>query len=204
VESLSVLIPAITFGLLAGLKPGPLGVFVIHQTMHRGLFSGFVASLGPIIADGPIIVLTLLLSDQLERIEWFAPLISLAGALYLLKLAYKIYSIKSSVDPSIGKNGSGTALKSAVMISLLNPSVYLFWMTIGSSYIINTSASMAMTFIVGAILSLCFTKFAVAFAIRELGQKFSPRFYAQLLRFLAVPLILFSFQLAYKAYQGFF
>jgi threonine/homoserine/homoserine lactone efflux protein len=40
---------ALTFGVVAGIKPGPLGVYVIHQTMSKGLYSGFLASLAPIV-----------------------------------------------------------------------------------------------------------------------------------------------------------
>ena len=48
---------ALSFGLAAGLKPGPLGIVVIQQTLSRGLRSGLRASMAPLITDGPIAIL---------------------------------------------------------------------------------------------------------------------------------------------------
>ena len=50
---------ALSFGLAAGLKPGPLGVIVIQQTLSRGLPAGVRASLAPLVTDGPIIIAAL-------------------------------------------------------------------------------------------------------------------------------------------------
>jgi hypothetical protein len=47
---------ALSFGLAAGLKPGPLGIIVIQQTLSKGLRAGVRASLAPLITDGPIII----------------------------------------------------------------------------------------------------------------------------------------------------
>jgi threonine/homoserine/homoserine lactone efflux protein len=43
---------ALSFGLAAGLKPGPLGIIVIQQTLSKGLSAGVRASLAPLITDG--------------------------------------------------------------------------------------------------------------------------------------------------------
>ena len=50
---------ALAFGLAAGLKPGPLGVVVIQQTLSHGLPGGLKASMAPLITDGPIIIAAL-------------------------------------------------------------------------------------------------------------------------------------------------
>jgi threonine/homoserine/homoserine lactone efflux protein len=91
---------ALTFGLVAGLKPGPLGVFVIHQTMARGYYQGFIASLAPLLTDGPIILLALLLTLQLNDLNWFISIISIMGSAYLLSISYKILKAPNSINPS--------------------------------------------------------------------------------------------------------
>ena len=40
---------ALSFGLAASIKPGPLGIVVIQQTLSRGLPAGVRASLAPLI-----------------------------------------------------------------------------------------------------------------------------------------------------------
>jgi len=171
---MSFLLAALTFGLVAGLKPGPLGVFVIHQTMSKGTYNGFMASLAPIVTDGPIILLALLLTLQLNDITWFISAISIIGSVYLAHIAYKIFRTPSGINPDSGDNNS--SFTTAVKINFLNPAPYIFWLTIGSSYIFMGSNSDAGVFIFFSIFSLCLTKFGVALAIKKLGEKFNPRF----------------------------
>ena len=139
-------IAAITFGLVAGLKPGPLGVFVIHQTMSKGYFQGFLSSLAPVLTDGPIILLALLLTLQINDLNWFISLISILGAVYLTNISYNIFKAPGSVTPydrGIGKSSLATAVK----INLLNPTPYIFWLVIGTGYILMGSKSDAAIFI---------------------------------------------------------
>jgi threonine/homoserine/homoserine lactone efflux protein len=193
---MSFAIIALTFGLVAGLKPGPLGVFVIHETLTKGLLRGFLASLAPLLTDGPIILLALYLSLHLNDFNWFISIISILGSLYLAYLAYKIYRTPKGINPNSTDNASG--FFTAVKINLLNPSPYLFWLTIGSSYILLGTKVEAGIFIVCVLFSLCLTKYAVAYSIKVLGQRFNPRVYSMLLRSLALPLLLFSAQLMYS------
>jgi threonine/homoserine/homoserine lactone efflux protein len=62
----------LSFGLAAGLKPGPLGVIVIQQALSRGLLAGVRASLAPLITDGPIIIAALWFLSQFKSIDLFA------------------------------------------------------------------------------------------------------------------------------------
>jgi len=187
---------ALTFGLVAGLKPGPLGVFIIHQTLTKGKLQGFIASLAPVLTDGPIILLAMLLTVQLSDLVWFISLVSIAGGIYLAVLAYRIFRLPNSLNPSgkdIGASGLGTAVK----INFLNPAPYVFWLTIGTGYILMGSNTEVAIFISVAIISLCLTKYLVAVAIELLGKKFSQRSYALLLKSLSLPMAVFSAQLIY-------
>ncbi len=188
---------ALTFGLASGLKPGPLGVFVIHQTLSRGIFQGFMSSLAPILTDGPIIILALLLTVQLSELFWFVSLISIFGSIYLANIAYKIFKAPNDINPS-SKDGGKSSLAMAVKINFLSPAPYIFWLTIGSGYLLMGSKSEAAIFIVCALFSLCVTKFAVAVVIKKLGERFNPKLYSYLLRSLSFPLLLFSAQLLYS------
>lgn len=185
---------AFTFALAAGLKPGPLGVFVIHQTMTRGHKQGFIASLAPLITDGPIIFLALLLSSQLKEITGLVALISMVGSVYLASLAIKIFNAPLSINP--GNGGSdGSSLITAIKINFLNPSPYLFWLTIGSSYILMASNAEALLFIFSALITLCLVKYLVALFVNYFGERFDARLYSILLRSLSLPMMLFSIQL---------
>ena len=188
---------ALTFGLVAGLKPGPLGVFIIHETMAKGNFHGFLASLAPLLTDGPIILFALLLTLQLNDLTWFVSAISIVGSAYLIRVAYTIIRSPTSINPS-AQSGGKQSLFTAVKINFLNPSPYLFWLTIGTSYILMATSIEAAIFIIFALFSLCSTKFAVAVLVTKLGSKFSPNLYGAILKSLSLPLMVFSAQLLYS------
>lgn len=185
---------AIMLGLTAGLNPGPLGVFVIHQTLTKGPREGFLASLAPWLTDGPIILATLIVSISLQKIDWFIGFISILGALYLLYLAFKIGSNSHTVGRA-DKEKEITSMFTAVKINFLNPNPYIFWLTIGGSYISKGTKVEAVIFVGCALLTLSLTKFTVAFLLRVLGSRFDPKVYSYLLRSLAIPLLFFSGQL---------
>jgi threonine/homoserine/homoserine lactone efflux protein len=73
---------ALSFGLAAGLKPGPLGIVVIQHTLSRGLPSGVRASLAPLVTDGPIIMAAWWLLSQFKSLHLCAAALSLVGGLY--------------------------------------------------------------------------------------------------------------------------
>lgn len=194
---MSFALAALTFGFVAGLKPGPLGIFVIHQTMSKGHFSGFMASLTPIITDGPIIVLTLILTQQFSDLDWFISGVSICGAIYLAYISYKIVRAPGDIDPYSG-GGGASSLGTAIKINVLNPAPYIFWLTIGSSYLAMGSKIDVVLFIACLSLSLCATKFGVAVLIRKLAGKFNTRIYSIILKALTLPLLAFSIRLMYS------
>lgn len=196
---LSFAVAALTFGVVAGIKPGALGVFIIHQTLSRGPRAGFMASLAPFITDGPIIFAVYLLSFGAAQVDIVHAVISLLGGGYLLWLAFKLMRIPASLNPS---DGSGAAsMFSAIKINALNPSPYLFWMTIGGSYILAGTILQAWVFIFTALVSLCLTKFLVALVVRRVGKAFNEKAFSLLIKSLAFPLLLFAGQLLYAAAQ---
>ena len=128
---------ALSFGLAAGLKPGPLGVIVIQQTLSRGLSAGVRASLAPLITDGPIIIAALWFLSPFKRIELFAAALSLGGGAYLLWLSARMFRVHDS--SLTGTLTSHSSLATAVKVNCLNPGPSLLWCTVGGNYIIRGS-----------------------------------------------------------------
>lgn len=151
---------ALSFGLTAGLKPGPLGILVIQQALSRGLPAGVRASLAPLITDGPIILAALWLLSQVKTIDVLVATLGLVGGIYLLWLSAKMLRINHiSVSEKLR---SGSSLITAVKLNFLNPGPYLFWFTVGGSYIVRGSTSESIVFVVTAIGSLIAAKVLVA------------------------------------------
>lgn len=181
---------ALSFGLAAGLKPGPLGVVVIQQTLSRGLPAGVRASLAPLITDGPIIIAALWLLSRFKTIDLFVAVLSLAGGAYLLWLAAKMLRSHSAALSAGLRTES--SLVAAVKINLLNPGPYLFWFTVGGSYIVRGSAAEGIVFVVTAIGALIVAKIAVAILAARFFRSLEGRGYLLAMKLLAAALAWFG------------
>lgn len=194
---MNLIIAALTFGLAAGLNPGPLGIFVIHQTISKGNRHGFFASLIPFITDVPIVILISLLSLNLGELKWFTSTISIIGSIYLLFLAYKIFHSTPNILSSNENSAIGTTTSwlNGVKLNALNPAPYIFWGSVGNAYIIESTATEAIIFVFCLLLTLCVTKFIVALLVKSLGKRFNHNAYALLLKCLSLSLVFFSVKL---------
>lgn len=179
-------IAAITLGFVAGLRLGPLGVFVIEQTLRFGFGRGFIVSLAPFITDGPIIALAVLFSLSINEQQNLIVLISFLGSIYMAYIAFNIFFTEEA-QFSGDSQVSGGLLRS-VKINACNPSPYLFWFTIGNSYIVSATETQAIIFVICILSSLCLTNFLVAATITRLGNHFNIISRSSMLKLLALPL----------------
>lgn len=130
------MITYLTQGLLLGLPasftPGPLQAFFFSQTLQHGWQRTLPAALAPLLSDGPIVALMLLLLTQLP--PWLLPFLQIAGGLFLLYLAWGAWSAArtppaDTPSPASSPSGQQNLLK-ATFMNLLNPNPYIFWSTV--------------------------------------------------------------------------
>ncbi len=194
-----IITAAFTFGLVAGLKPGPLGIIVIQQTLSRGLSSGVLASLSPILSDTPIIILAIIILRNFSNIDIFIALLSLTGGLNLLWISIKL--LKVNMNKFSDHNLSSSSLLMAVKINLLNPTPYLFWFTIGGSYIISGTFMESIAFSFVSVASLILSKIFVALLAFYFKGFLSSNRYLYVMRILSLVLFVFGFQLIYRSLE---
>ncbi len=183
-------VAALTFGLAAGLKPGPLGMVVIQQTLAHGFVSGVRASLAPLVTDGPIILAVLLLLPQLRDVAPFVAAVSLMGGIYLLWIGGKL--LRLSMRPPACQPASAASLRTAIKVNLLNPGPYLFWFSIGGTYILLGSRAQALVFVVVAIGTLIGAKVFVAALAAKAKPLLHGVVYARVMQGLAGGLMFFG------------
>lgn len=125
---LSYLLQGLGYGFSAALQPGPFQTYVISQALQRGWRKTLFAALAPLLSDGPIIALALLLLTQLPA-GWERALY-VAGGLFALYLAWGAFRAwrmfdltPSAPEMPVVQHG---VLKAALM-NLLGPGPYLFW-----------------------------------------------------------------------------
>jgi hypothetical protein len=55
----------LTLGFAAGAQPGPFQTYLISQTLSQGWRRAWIAAFGPLLSDGPIVALVLLVLSQI-------------------------------------------------------------------------------------------------------------------------------------------
>ena len=117
------------FGLMAGISPGPLLAFVISETLQHSRKEGIKVSISPLLTDAPIILITLYVLSKLANTDIALGIIALGGGIFLCYLAYKNIRTKGFY---INEQPRPQSLKKGIVINLLSPHPYLFWLTVGA------------------------------------------------------------------------
>lgn len=198
------MIPFLTQGLLLGgtaaAQPGPFQAYLLSQTLKNGWRRTFWTAFAPLMSDGPIVLLVLLILTQTP--DWFLILLRLAGGGFLLYLAwgaYKSFRDFVIVQPNV-ETGKQTIFEAALM-NALSPNPYIFWATIAGPILIEgwrLSPSFGISFLLGFYGTLVggFVGFIAIFAI---ARQLDPRFSRLLSGFSAIVLFVFAI---YQLYQG--
>lgn len=120
------LLQGLGFGLAAASQPGPLQTYLITQALTRGWKKSLVNALAPLVSDGPIILLCVLVLSQVP--VWFERFLYIAGGLFILYLAYNAFKSWRDFDlnrPQPESKISG--LPKAALVNALSPGPYIFW-----------------------------------------------------------------------------
>jgi len=111
----------------AAVQPGPLQAYLLSRVTAIGWRRTLPAALAPLLSDGPIAVLALLVLGRLSLGVQSA--LRLAGGALLLYLAWGAYQQWRRDDsrPSEQVERVPKTLFEAALVNLLNPNPYLGW-----------------------------------------------------------------------------
>jgi len=135
---LPFLLQGLTLGFAAGAQPGPFQTYLISQTLSQGWRRTWIAAFAPLVSDGPIVALALLVLSQIP--DWFQCVLQIAGGLFVLYLAWGAYKAWQSFAPdaeNTPQNGPQSLLRAAMM-NALSPGPYLFWSLVIGPLIVTT------------------------------------------------------------------
>lgn len=121
------LVLGVTFAFAAAMQPGPLQSYLVNQSLLRGWRRTAPAALAPLISDGPIMALVLLVLTRVP--PSFVRVLQAAGGVFLLYLAvgaWRSARRPAGAAPPAAVHGRQT-LARAILVNLLNPNPYLGW-----------------------------------------------------------------------------
>ena len=116
-----------TFAFAAAAQPGPFQAFLLSQALTRGWRRTLPAAFAPLLSDGPIIALVLLVLTRVPA--WLVTVLQGLGGVFLLYLAFgawKTWCNYAALSFAPMGGGAQTVWKAA-LVNLLNPNPYLGW-----------------------------------------------------------------------------
>lgn len=145
--------------LLLALSPGPDNIFVLTQSVARGSKYGIAIASGLItgcIVHTSIVALgfAVIIRDN----QWLLYSIKIAGAIYLLYLAFKIYKSDARIEFGYSETSSQSLwklYKVGITMNLLNPKVTLFFLALLPQFVItNSYPDWIQIYILGSVFML--------------------------------------------------
>ena len=134
---LSTLLSAATVGFSAGVTPGPFQALLLSYAIEGGWKKALPAAFAPVISDGPVILLVLLVLNRVPT--GFVRFLQIGGALFLLYLAwdsFRAYRHYETVEAQAETTTFQTLLKATAM-NLISPGPWLFWSLINGPNLIE-------------------------------------------------------------------
>jgi threonine/homoserine/homoserine lactone efflux protein len=190
---IELLIAGITLGLYAGFSPGPLLVLVISQTLKHGYKEGVKVAFAPIITDVPIVLVTVLFLSLISTYTSILGIISIIGGIYLLYMAYESFKTRGLTENVEVEEPK--SFRKGATVNFLNPSPYLFWITIGGPIIINAYTESVLSpilFLIGFYALLVGSKIAISYATSKSMDFITGKTYIHIMRVLGVILVIFA------------
>jgi threonine/homoserine/homoserine lactone efflux protein len=122
---LAYLLQGAAFGFGAVVQPGPFQAFLLSQSARHGWRRTLPAAFAPLLSDGPIILVTLLVLSSFPA--GLARWIQAAGGVFILYLALGAFRTWKDFRPSAPSPVAAGSLFRATTVNLLNPNPWISW-----------------------------------------------------------------------------
>ncbi len=141
-----------TLALSATIMPGPFQAYLLSQALKNGWKSTLPAALAPLVTDGPIIALVLLVLTQTP--QRFLDLLRILGGLFILYLARGIFLNLRTPSPAMepSDDAARQSLFNAIVMNALNPNPYIFWGVVAGPILLSgwrESTGLGISFVIG-------------------------------------------------------
>lgn len=195
------LLQGVGYGFAAASQPGPFQTYLISQTLTRGWKRTLPAALAPLVSDGPIILICVLVLSQVP--EWLQRILSVAGGLFILYLAYGAYrswrNFNSQFQP-VDTAKKQSVLKAALM-NALGPGPYIYWTLVTGPILLKGWRETPLNgigFLAGFYITMI-ASLTIVIMVFGFTEKFGPKINRILLGVSALALFCFG---VYQLWQG--
>lgn len=196
------LMRGLALGLPAAVQPGPFQAYLLSQTMKNGWRRTLPAALAPLLSDGPIIVLVVLVLTQLP--SWFLRGVRVAGGFFILYLAWRAWQALRHAhfgEPELVEDVAQQSVLEAAIMNALNPNPYIFWGLAAGPILLQgwrESPSLGLSFMLGFYGTLI-GGFVLQIVLFGTARRLGPQVSRALTGISALALLLFG---AYQLWAG--
>ena len=193
----------ITLGVIEGIRPGPLLTMVIRETLAGGWSAGARAASAPIFTDGPLILISVLVSGWIAEQPRVLFCISLLGAGFLVWFGIGCFRIEPP-DPDLAQKNLSGSFRRGVITNLLNPNVYVFWFIIGGPLMASAADEeplAPLAYAVSFLISIILVKMTIALFFDRTRGSLSSRGYRFALGVCGVGMFAFATGFIFQAYE---
>jgi threonine/homoserine/homoserine lactone efflux protein len=174
---LAYILQGIGYGLTAAAQPGPFQTYIIAQALGRGWRRTLPMALAPLISDGPIIALMMLVLSRLP--DWLERVLYVASGLFILYLAYNAFVAWRRFDSTALTTAqpSRYSLLQAATMNAVSPGPYLFWGLVTGPILLagwRQAPAVGISFLFGFYATMVTTIAAIILVFgtaRQLGPK---------------------------------
>ncbi len=199
---LAFLLRGLGLGLAAGAQPGPIQTFFIRQSAQHGWRKTWPAAFAPLLSDGPIIALTLLVLTRVPL--WLQKGLYLAGGGFILYLAWEAWGQWRRFSPAPPQqHAARQSLWQAALTNLLNPAPYIFWSTVNGLILLEgwaQSPAYGLAFLGGFYGALIGVNWLVIWVSGQAAARL-PRLQRGLLGLSALALFVFGLWQIWRGWQ---
>lgn len=190
---MTYLITGTILGFSAGFTPGPLLALVISETLRHDMKAGVKVAMAPVLTDLPIIFISLFILAKLAAFHTILGVISIIGGFLLLHMGYESIRMKA-VDAGL-QNDRPNSLKRGILVNVLSPYPYLFWISIGAPTTMKAmeqSVLAALSFIISFYVWLVGSKILLAVLTGKSRSFLTDRVYSGIMKVLGGILLVFA------------
>jgi threonine/homoserine/homoserine lactone efflux protein len=184
-------------GFVAGVSPGPVLTLVVTETLKSGWLRGAAVAAGPLLADGPIVLIAVTVFSELP--PTVVPAISVIGGVFLLYLAITnaVGARRAKLPATSGpRPGARGGLVTGLLARALSPHPYLFWFLVGGPTLTQARSvgwAAVVAFLVGYYATIVGSNVGLALALHRWMGLLSERIYRGILLAASALLAIYGF-----------
>jgi threonine/homoserine/homoserine lactone efflux protein len=171
----------ITLGLWLSISVGPILFSVIKQSLNNGHKGGMAFVLGISVSDITLVFLSNIFSQLVTELITHKMTIGIAGSIFLISMGVYFFffkKIKVTEDGKLGvinfrKRDYARLALAGFLMNILNPGIFVFWLTVSTTLVNNTLQEKIIMFTVCLVFVLA-TDIAKVMLAGKIRKKLTP------------------------------